>query len=286
VNLRLLGMALATTAGVARRGWFIPHRYAQSIPQAGDNPPYAPLLKIFDANKLAFVALLDAIEALSPQLAQIAAEHGKPAAGLPNPRFDQGWFATLDAAAAYAVIHTRRPRRIVEVGSGHSTRFMARALHDSGNDAQILSIDPAPRTAIENLAPRVSFERRTVQRCDPALFRQIEGGDVLFIDSSHVLMPGSDCDFLFNRILPLLPVGALLHIHDIFLPDDYPRAWAWRNYNEQQGVAPMLLNGWRPIFASHYMRSRAPETLERCILKSLPRHEAGIDASLWLEKWK
>ena len=51
---RLLGMALATTTGVARRGWFIPHRYAQSIPAAGDNPPYAPLLKILDANKLAF----------------------------------------------------------------------------------------------------------------------------------------------------------------------------------------------------------------------------------------
>lgn len=286
MNLRLLGMALATTAGVARRGWFIPHRYAQSIPEAGDNPPYAPLLKIFDANKLAFLALLDAIAALKPSLATIAAENGKPAAGVPNPRFDQGWFATLDAAAAYAVVHTRRPRRIIEVGSGHSTRFMARALHDSGNDATILSIDPAPRAAIENLAPRVSFERRPVQRCDPALFRQIESGDVLFIDSSHVLMPGSDCDFLFNRILPLLPIGALLHIHDIFLPDDYPKAWAWRNYNEQQGVAPMLLNGWRPIFASHYLRSRAPEVLERCALKSLPRHAAGIDASLWLEKWK
>ncbi|MDF3072692.1 MAG: class SAM-dependent methyltransferase [Alphaproteobacteria bacterium] len=286
MNLRLLGMALATTAGVARRGWFIPHRYAESIPAAGDNPPYAPLLKIFDGNKLAFVALLDAIEALKPSLARIAAENGKPEAGVPDPRFDQGWFATLDAAAAYAVVHTRRPGRIIEVGSGHSTRFMARALHDSGNEAKILSIDPAPRAAIENLAPRVSFERRTVQRCDPALFRQIEGGDVLFIDSSHVLMPGSDCDFLFNRILPLLPVGALLHIHDIFLPDDYPKAWAWRNYNEQQGVAPMLLNGWRPIFASHYLRSRAPEALERRAIKSLPRHEAGIDASLWLEKWK
>jgi predicted O-methyltransferase YrrM len=286
VNLRLLGMALATTAGVARRGWFIPHRYAHSIPAAGDNPPYAPLLKIFDANKLAFLALLDAIAALKPSLARIAAENGKPEVGVPNPRFDQGWFATLDAAAAYAVVHTRRPRRIIEVGSGHSTRFMARALHDSGNEATILSIDPAPRAAIENLAPRVSFERRPVQQCDPALFRQIEGGDVLFIDSSHVLMPGSDCDFLFNRILPLLPIGTLLHIHDIFLPDDYPKAWAWRNYNEQQGVAPMLLNGWRPIFASHYLRSRAPEVLERCAIKSLPRHAAGIDASLWLEKWK
>jgi hypothetical protein len=285
-GLRLLGMALATTAGVARRGWFIPHRYAESLPLAGANPPYAAPLKILDSNKIAFISLLDLIENLVPYLAKIAAERGKAPPGVPNPRFDQGWFPTLDAVAAYAIVHTRRPKRIIEVGSGHSTRFMARALHDSNNDAEIVSIDPAPRAAIENLAPRVKFERHTVQSCDPALFASLKGGDVLFIDSSHVLMPGSDCDYLFNRILPMLPIGTLLHIHDIFLPDDYPTAWGWRNYNEQQGVAPMLLNGWRPVFASHYMRSRAPEALDRPTLKNLPRHPAGIDASLWLEKWK
>ena len=55
-------------------------------------------------------------------------------------------------------------------------------------------------------------------------------------NSSHILMPGSDVDILFNRVLPRLPAGALVHIHDIFLPFDYPAIWGWRNYNEQQGV--------------------------------------------------
>ncbi|MGE0153844.1 MAG: class I SAM-dependent methyltransferase [Reyranellaceae bacterium] len=283
-RLRLLGMALATATGLKRRGWFIPHRYAQALAPPGDNPAYAPLARRLDAGNADILSVLDLIETLAPALQRIAGENGHPAGAIPDPRFDQGWFAPLDAAAAYAVVHARRPARLVEVGSGHSTRFLARALHDSDNPATILSIDPAPRAAIENLAPRVRFVRRPVQQVDPALFAQLQAGDVLFIDSSHILMPGSDCDFLFNRVLPALPAGVLVHIHDIFLPDDYPRAWAWRNYNEQQGVAPLLAHGWRPIFASHYLRTRAPQALDSSIVARLPRHAAAIDASLWLEK--
>lgn len=277
-------MALETAGGLARRGWFIPHRYAASLPPAGGSPAYEPLLPLFDARREAILAVLDDIERLAPALEQIAAERGQPAPGTPNPRFDQGWFAPLDAAAAYAMVSARRPRQIVEIGSGHSTRFMARALHDAGSDASILSIDPVPRAAIENLAPRVRFVRRTVQQIDTAIFGRLQAGDVLFIDSSHILMPGSDCDFLFNRVLPLLPAGALVHIHDIFLPDDYPADWAWRSYNEQQGVAPLLTNGWKLHFASHWLRSRTPEALARSVVARLPRHPQAIDASLWLEK--
>jgi hypothetical protein len=282
-SLRRLGLGLATISGLKRRGWFIPHRYADSLPAAGANPPYVALERIFAERLPNFLAVLQRAEVLAPALHAIAAEQGRPSGGAPNPRFDQGWFAPLDAVAAYALVRERRPARIVEIGSGHSTRFLARALHDAGNDASILSIDPQPRAAIQSLAPRVAFERRTVQQLDPAAFNGLRAGDILFIDSSHILMPGSDCDWLFNRVLPLLPAGVVLHIHDIFLPDDYPPAWAWRNYNEQQGVAPLLANGWRAIFASHYVSTRAPEALRK-LVDPLPRHPAAIPASLWLEK--
>ena len=285
-SLRRLGLGLATITGLKRRGWFIPHRYADSLPAAGSNASYASIEANFAERLPLFLAVLQRAEVLAPALRAIAAENGKPAGGPmggpPNPRFDQGWFATLDAVAAYALVRERRPARIVEVGSGHSTRFLARALHDAGNDAPILSIDPQPRAAIEALAPRVSFERRTVQQVDLAIFRALRAGDILFIDSSHILMPGSDCDWLFNRVLPILPAGVLVHIHDIFLPDDYPAVWGWRNYNEQQGVAPLLANGWRAIFSSHYVSTRAKQELSW--LDGLPRHEAAIAASLWLEK--
>ncbi len=284
-SLRRLGLGLATLSGLARRGWFIPHRYAQSLALPGRNPAYAPIEAIFERAQPAFLKILAEIDRHASALEGIAAEAGRPAKGIPNPRFDQGWFATLDAAAAYAMVRRFLPRRIVEVGSGHSTRFLARALHDAGSDGRILSIDPAPRAAIESLAPRVSFDRRTVQQAGDQPFRELQAGDLLFVDSSHILMPGSDCDHLFNRVLPLLPSGTLLHVHDIFLPDDYPEAWGWRNYNEQQGVAPMLAGGgWTPLFASHYARSRLAARVAAGVVARLPRHAAAVDASLWLRK--
>ena len=80
----------------------------------------------------------------------------------------------------------------------------------------------------------------TLQAAPAEVFDGLKAGDVLFIDSSHILMPGSDVDILLNRVLPRLPAGVLVHIHDIFLPFDYPAIWGWRNYNEQQGVVPLL----------------------------------------------
>ena len=69
----------------------------------------------------------------------------------PAPRWDQDWFPRLDAAAAYAMVRTLRPRRIVEVGSGHSTRFLARAVADGGLATKIIAIDPRPRARITGL---------------------------------------------------------------------------------------------------------------------------------------
>ena len=155
----------------------------------------------------------------------------------PAPRFDQDWFPTLDAAAAYAMVGRARPARIVEVGSGHSTRFLARAIADAGLAAELVSIDPAPRAPLRGLPVR--WIASVVQR-RPRRFGGLQAGDVLFIDSSHILMPGTDVDWLLNRVLPGLAVGVLVHFHDIFLPDPYPAAWAWRGYNEQQALAPLL----------------------------------------------
>ena len=108
---------------------------------------------------------------------------------------------------------------------------------------------------------------------------------MLFIDSSHVLMPGSDVDFLVNRILPRLPPGTLVHIHDIFLPDDYPASWAWRGYNEQLAIAPLLTGGaWRLLFASRYAATRLAVEVAASAVAALPSVPGAYDSSLWLER--
>jgi predicted O-methyltransferase YrrM len=198
----------------------------------------------------------------------------------PAPRWNQDWFPRLDAAAAYAMVRSTRPRRIVEVGSGHSTRFLARAVADGGLDTRITAIDPQPRASIEALP--VDWVRMPVQRV--AAFPALGAGDILFIDSSHQLKPGSDVEFLMKAVLPLLPAGVRVHFHDIFLPDDYPPQWAWRRYNEQAAVASLINHDvFQVEFASHATVTLEPEKLQG-VLKRLPLLPGAIESSLWLIK--
>jgi hypothetical protein len=116
-------------------------------------------------------------------------------------------------------------------------------------------------------------------------FEALSAGDILFIDSSHILMPGSDVDTLFNRVLPALPAGVRVHIHDIFLPDDYPVAWEWRGYNEQLAVAALLQGGgYRLLFASHYVASRMADAVAASVAGRLTLLPGAMETSLWLEK--
>ncbi|HUQ74233.1 MAG TPA: class I SAM-dependent methyltransferase [Burkholderiales bacterium] len=196
----------------------------------------------------------------------------------PAPRWNQDWFPRLDAAAAYAIVRNTRPRRILEVGSGHSTRFLARAVADGGLQTQITAIDPEPRASIDGLA--VTCLRLPVQSAPPELFDALREGDVLFIDSSHQVKAGSDVEFLLERALPRLASGVRLHFHDIFLPDDYPTDWEWRRYNEQQAVAALLAGGYRQEFSSHQARKGALNG----VLARLPLVPGARESSLWLRK--
>lgn len=225
-------------------------------------------------------ALLDEIASRQDRFAAFG---GRPEP--PIPRFDQDWFTGLDAALLYVILATRKPKLVVEIGSGHSTRFAAAALNEVDGTGQIVSIDPAPRAAIEKLAPRVRLNRTTLRRADKAPFAWLTSGDVLFIDSSHILMPGSDVDILLNRILPDLPEGVLVHVHDIFLPDPYPEEWGWRGYNEQNAVATLLSGGgYRVLASSRYMETRMAGEAS-AILAGLPPSPPGaFCSSLWLEK--
>ncbi len=270
-------LGLQTVLGLRRRGFFIPYRYAATLPGPGERPPYAPVARVLDAAHDRFADVLDMIDRYAADLGRIG---GEPP---PAPRFDQDWFPGLDAAAAYVLVRSHRPRRIVEVGSGHSTRFLARAVADGGGESEITAIDPAPRAVIEGLP--VQIVRHTLHEAGEAVFSTLGPGDVLFIDSSHILMPGSDVDALFNRVLPLLPVGTLVHIHDIFLPDDYPPAWEWRGYNEQLAVVPLLTGGaWQPVFASHYVRTRMADRVAEGFSGTLPVVPATLESSLWLRR--
>jgi hypothetical protein len=266
---RRLKLGLPTVLGLKPRGWFIPHRYAPLLPPPGEQPPYPAVERLFEAANATFGAVLDSVDANATALEGL------------KSLFDQSWFPTLDAAVAYALLRERKPQHIIEVGSGHSTRVLSRAL---GGVGEIVAIDPAPRADIIDL-PGVRVVPSTLQAAPASLFDGLKAGDALFIDSSHILMPGSDVDILLNRVLPNAPAGLLVHIHDIFLPFDYPAIWGWRAYNEQQGVVPMLTSGaYRPLFASAWAEKRLADRVAASVISRLPRPPDALPASLWLEK--
>ena len=273
-RLRRLGMGLATILGLAPCGWFIPHRHAGS---ASAPESYPELEGLFAAARPRFAALLDEIDSRATALAALGRE------GPPQPRWEQGWFPRLDAAACYAMVCTRRPARIVEVGSGHSTRFLTRAAADCGLEARITSIDPAPRADLSGLG--IEHLATTVQHADAAPFEALRGGDMLFVDSSHILMPGSDVDHLLNRVWPALAAGVVVHFHDILLPDGYPAVWAWRGYNEQLGVAPLLSGGAASLlFSSRYVTTRMATAFAGCAASRLPIMPGAIETGMWIQK--
>jgi len=225
----------------------------------------------------AFAAHLEAIDALTPALEAIGGD------APPAPRWNQDWFPRLDAAAAYAMVRRHRPARIVEVGSGHSTRFLARAVGDGALKTRITAIDPMPRATLDGLP--IELLRTPVQTAGRGSFENLRAGDFLFVDSSHQCRPGSDVEFIFEQILPGLRGGVFVHFHDIFLPGDYPEHWAWRRYNEQPLVAALIAGGDYSVeFSSAWVIACRPEGLSNGVLTRLPLLPGAIESSLWLRR--
>jgi predicted O-methyltransferase YrrM len=269
---RRLRFGLSTLLGLKPRGFFIPYRYAASIRAVS----YSALEPLFVHALSGFRDILQDIETRGPALRAL----NGPA---PEPRFDQSWFPRLDASAAYTMVARSRPRRIVEVGSGHSTRFLVRAIRDHGLETEVLCIDPAPRAALAGLPVR--WLRCLLQEAPREIFSSLAPCDILFVDSSHVLMPGSDVDLIVNDLLPRLERGVLVHVHDVFLPDPYPAGWAWRGYNEQTAIGALIQSGsWRMIFASRYLTTRHPALVSGGILADLPLPSDAFETSLWLQR--
>jgi len=218
---------------------------------------------------------LSLIESYAAELEAIGSEPP------PQPRWNQDWFPRLDAAAAYAMVRSTHPRCIVEVGSGHSTRFLARAVADGGLATRITAIDPRPRASIRGL--NVEWLQTHVETLDRGPFAGLGENDILFIDSSHQLKPGSDVEFLISEVIPPLPAEVRVHFHDIFLPDDYPGQWAWRRYNEQGEVKKLIDAGvLRVDFSSHMAVKR--ELPIGGLLARLPLVPGAVESSLWLTK--
>jgi predicted O-methyltransferase YrrM len=265
-------MGMSTVLGLKPQGFFIPYRFAGTVQPAG-YPAQEPW---FESAAAGMAEVMDWI-------ASHAARLGELAGPAPLPRWDQDWFPRLDGAAAYAIVRQVKPCRIVEIGSGHSTRFMARAIADAGMATELVCIDPEPRATLKGL--NVRHVQSVLGDASLQSLRHLSTDDILFVDSSHIAVPGTDVDRLLGDVLPGLPAGILLHLHDIFLPDAYPEAWSWRGYNEQLPVACLIQGGAFSLrFASHWVATRRPDWIAAAGLGAIPKPAGAFETSLWLRK--
>jgi hypothetical protein len=158
-----------------------------------------------------------------------------------EPRWCNGWLPPLDIASLYAFIREHKPSRYIEIGSGVSTTVAARARRDGGLSTRITSIDPQPRHRIDQLCDQVL--RQPLEDLDPEVLASASPDTMLFVDGSHRVFMNSDVTAFFLDVLPRLPAGVLVGVHDILLPEDYLPEWADWYLSEQYLMAAYLLGG-------------------------------------------
>lgn len=232
-----------------------------------------------DWNEPAIDAGLHRLEAYRGEWSGFPERPSGSAYGFRNP-----YFGLADAAVLHSIVRERKPPVVVEVGSGFSSR-VTRAALDRNGQGRLVSIDPEPRADVSSVAHEA--RRVEVQDVPVSFFEALPPDAVLFLDSSHRAGSGSDVNHLLLEVLPALAPGVLVHVHDVFLPDDYPAALnlgpgGW-NYTEQHLLHALLVGSslFRMVWPGRYVFRTRGEALHRL----LPEWDhLGLHCSFWLER--
>jgi predicted O-methyltransferase YrrM len=194
-------------------------------------------------------------------------------------------FDGTDALIYYCMIRHLQPRLIIEVGSGMSTRLASRAMETNGR-GEMICIEPYPDRVVQSGLPRLrQLIVQPVQNVPFETFSRLHAGDILFIDSSHVVKIGSDVNYLLLEVLPRLAPGVVIHIHDVFLPLEYRRDWVkeeLRFWNEQYLLHAFLLfnREFQVLFGNTYAALRFGPEMKRVF----PRSPWWGGVSFWIER--
>ena len=189
-----------------------------------------------------------------------------------NYNFDikNNFFGQADAEIYFQLIRYLKPKNILEIGSGHSTLIALEAIKKNydvdGIKTFMTCIEPYENDWLNKV--NVTILRETIENIDPKNYLNLESNDILFIDSSHMIRPQGDVLKIFAEILPNLPKGAIIHIHDIFTPKDYPEKWIVKEnkfWNEQYLLEALIANSERyeVYLALNYLKNNFYNKLKK-----------------------
>lgn len=249
-----------------RRHYYLP------IPEAEDVPAefWERESEMVGVDLNAEAALAFAERELAPYVAEFRARFPlRPAEGAEFHLLNSAFMA-VDAHLYYSLVRHLRPRRVIEIGSGQSTRVAAAAClqnaEEGAGETRLTAIEPYPPPHLKaGLAGLSELVERKVQDVPLSEFAALEANDILFIDSTHVLRAGGDVQYEFCEVLPRLRPGVHVHVHDISLPRPYPRAyfdahWYW---NEQYLLQAFLAfnSRFEVVWPGNYLMLRQPARL-------------------------
>ena len=227
---------------------------------------------------------------LDVQLAFVRAEVASAMAGFEAPGYDpDSAYNAADAAVLYGMLRRLRPSRVVELGSGQSTLVMAHAARANAADGHPLvleSFDPYPGVAQPPLPGLAALERVPAQEVPKSVFAALGRGDVLFVDTTHTVKLGSDVNHIVLEVLPRLRPGVIVHLHDIFLPFEYPRVWPERYglyWSEQYLVQAFLAfsSGYEVLVAVHALQRRRTEAMREMLPAAVGER---VGAAFWVRR--
>lgn len=206
--------------------------------------------------------------------------------------YHNGAFESGDAELLYNMIRHFKPKRIIEIGSGQSTKLAKAAVlanrgADPEYDCDHVCIEPYEAPWLEALGVRVLREK--VENIEPSFFGQLREGDILFIDSSHMIRPQGDVLYEYLEILPILASGVLIHVHDIFSPRDYLKSWLDEEvffWNEQYLLEAFLNfnSEFKILSAANYLKNHFPHELTRVCPVLGEEFDARQPGSIWLRR--
>lgn len=202
-----------------------------------DRPPIESLYSWLAARADSYRDVLASMRGFGAELRGLP--HSFDPALQPTPMWLGTAMNPIDSLALYAFIRKHRPASFVEIGSGMTTCFAHAARQRNATTTRIVSIDPAPRAEIDAICDQAI--RHGLEDCDMTIFDSLVAGDIVFMDGSHRSFMSSDVTVFFIDVLPRLRPGVIVHMHDIFLPWDYPPAFANWYWNEQYLLAVYLM---------------------------------------------